>query len=72
MKITDAATFGAAIRQRRKSLHYTQAQLAEFSGLSTSFLSDLENGKPTCSLEKALFVLNLLGMDCEFRERGDG
>ena len=71
MKITDAVSFGRALRQRRKDLHYTQAFLAEFSGLSVSFISDLENGKSTTELGKALFLSNLLGLDCSLDSRGE-
>ena len=46
MKITDAASLGNAIRLRRKELKYTQGYISEITGLSVSFLSDLENGKP--------------------------
>ena len=70
MKITDAKSFGAAVRSRRKELHYTQAFLAEFTGFSVSFLSDLENGKPTAELGKALFIANTLGLDCLLNPRG--
>lgn len=45
MKITDSKSLGEAIRSRRKELHYTQAYLAEFTGFSVSFISDLERGK---------------------------
>ncbi len=71
MKITDAASFGKALRARRKALGYTQGQISEISGLSVSFLSDLENGKRGCELEKALQVMNLLGLDCHFSARGE-
>ena len=70
MKITDTASFGAAIRARRKELGYTQAYIAEYTGLSTSFLSDLENGKKTIELEKALSVAMLLGLDLHMDVRG--
>ena len=50
MIVTDAKSFGEAIRKRRKQLGYTQAFLSEFTGISVSFLSDLENGKPTDDL----------------------
>ena len=70
MKITDAASFGASIRARRKELGYTQAYISEFTGLSISFLSDLENGKKTIELEKAMMVAMLLGLDLEMRVRG--
>ena len=48
--ITDARSLGKAIRQLRKDLGYTQSFLADFSGLSVSFISDLENGKSTAAL----------------------
>ena len=72
MQITSAAAFGEAIRARRKELHYTQGFLSEFSGLSVSFISDLENGKKTAELEKAIYLANLLGLDLclEGREHG--
>ena len=62
--ITDAASFGDALRKRRKTLGYTQAFVSEFSGFSVSFISDLENGKSTAELGKAIYLANLLGLDC--------
>ena len=50
MIINSPAEFGAAVRNRRKQLHYTQAFLAEFTGFSVSFISDLEHGKKTAEL----------------------
>ena len=47
MKINNAKTLGLAIRERRKELHYTQAYLSEFTGYSTSFISEVERGKAT-------------------------
>ncbi len=44
VKVTDSKTFGEAIRTRRKELGYTQTYISEFTGLSVSFLSNLENG----------------------------
>ena len=70
MRITDAASFGEALRRRRKELGYTQAFLSDFSGFSVSFISDLENGKATTELGKALFIANTLGLDCLLNERG--
>ena len=69
MIVSTAKDFGAAIRARRKELGLTQAALAEFTGFSVSFLSDLENGKQTAELGKALDLVNLLGLDLEFRKR---
>ena len=72
MRITSAASFGEAVRARRKELHYTQGFLSEFSGLSVSFISDLENGKKTIELEKAIYLANLLGLDICMEGRGHG
>ena len=68
--ITDAVSFGQTVRKRRKELGYTQAFLSEFSGFSVSFISDLENGKSTVELEKAIRLANLLGLDCSLTPRG--
>ena len=69
MKINDTKELGAVIRKRRKELGYTQGFLSEFSGLSASFISNLENGKETAELGKALFLIHLLGLDLELKER---
>lgn len=70
MKITDAKSYGEAIRNRRKELGYTQAYLAEFTGFSVSFISDLERGKATAEIGKAIYLTNLLGMDLCMEKRG--
>ena len=57
-RITSAASFGEAVRARRKELRYTQGFVSEFSGLSVSFISDLENGKKTVELEKAVAAIS--------------
>ena len=69
MKITDAVSLGQAIRRRRKELHYTQEQLAEYTGFSASFISDLERGKETAQLGKAIFLAKLLGLDILVNKR---
>jgi y4mF family transcriptional regulator len=69
MKITDSKSLGSALRKRRKELGYTQRDLSEFTGLSISFLSDLERGKKTIELEKALFVTSILGLNLTLEPR---
>lgn len=71
MKIDKGKDFGTAIRKRRKKLGYTQAFLAEVTGFSVSFISDLERGKSTAELGKALALANTLGLDCLLQERGE-
>lgn len=69
MKITDSASLGQAVRARRKELKYTQAFLSEFTGLSVTFISDLERGKPTAEIEKAIKLINILGLDLVITKR---
>lgn len=70
MKVFDTKSFGRTLRQRRKELNYTQAFLSEVSGFSVSFISDLENGKETAELGRAIRLANLLGLDCCLEIRG--
>lgn len=69
MKISDCKEFGKKCMEHRKSLGYTQAYLSEVSGLSTSFISDVENGKATVELGKAMQLAKLIGMDIFLEER---
>ena len=70
MKIKDAKDFGQMLAIRRKRLGYTQAQVSEITGLSASFISDLERGKATAELGKALYIAGILGLDISGEERG--
>lgn len=63
MKIIDVISLGKRIKERRKQLNYTQRFLSEVTGLSISFISDLEHGKETSEIGKILFLINTLGMD---------
>ena len=62
---------GQEIRARRKELGYTQSFLASYVGVSTSFLSELENGKETLQINKIMDVMSLLGMDICVVRRGE-
>lgn len=71
MKIKDVDDFGKKIKERRRKLGYTQKYISDFTGFSVSFISDLENGKKTIELGKALQLANILGMDMILQERGN-
>ena len=71
MKIYDSIMYGQALKQKRKEMKYTQSDISELTGFSISFISDLENGKETAELGKALYLVNLLGLDAELRKRGE-
>jgi len=53
---------GILIRQTRKRLGVTQRELALTSGTGLRFVIDLEKGKETCEIGKALTVLQTLGI----------
>ncbi|OWV78091.1 XRE family transcriptional regulator [Rhizobium sp. R635] len=57
-----ARDFGAAVREKRKGLGWTQAELATRSGTGERFIVELESGKPSCQLEKALIVARTVGI----------
>lgn len=62
MMIYTAKDFGNLIKKTRKQAALTQAELAASSGVGERFIRELEKGKPTCQLEKALFVASMLGI----------
>lgn len=70
--VREAADLGDAVRSRRKSLGYTQGDVAEFNGCSIRFISELERGVAGANLRQTIRVVNSLGMDLVVSERGDG
>ena len=57
------AQIGELIRATRKKLGVTQKDLALASGKGLLFIIDLEKGKDTCEIGKALAILNTLGIE---------
>ena len=60
-----ARQIGEIVKKARKSMGVTQKDLALTSGTGLRFIIELEQGKPTCQLEKTLTVLNTLGVRIE-------
>jgi len=58
---------GETIRSTRKKLGITQRELALTSGTGLRFIIDLESGKTTCQLAKALTVIENLGIKLELK-----
>jgi len=56
------AQIGKLIRETRKELGVTQKDLALTSGTGMRFIIDLEKGKETCEIGKALAILYTLGI----------
>ncbi|MFB9651917.1 helix-turn-helix domain-containing protein [Pseudarthrobacter oxydans] len=53
---------GRFVRERRLSLHLTQAQLATKAGVSRKFVAALESGHPRAELGKTMQVLTAVGL----------
>lgn len=58
-------TIGELVKSTRKSMGVTQKDLAMTSGTGLRFIIELEQGKSTCQLGKALTVLQTLGVKIE-------
>ena len=56
---------GKLVRKYRKSQKLLQRQLAGVTGVGERFIIELEAGKPTIQLGKALKVIKMLGCQIE-------
>lgn len=68
-KIRDTNQIGKIIRTERKRQNILQQDLADLSGVSQHFLSNLENGKATVEFQKVLQILQTLGIDMYLKNR---
>ena len=60
--LLDGAALGNLVRTKRLALKLTQQQLAEHAGVGRRFVSELEAGKPTIELGKALAACQALDL----------
>lgn len=57
-----AATFGAVLREKRQEAGISQEQLADRAGLHRTYVSLIERGKRTASIEVVRRVASALGV----------
>jgi len=57
-----AKQFGALVRERREALKMRQDDLALATGVGRRFILELEAGKPSCQLGRALLVAAAVGL----------
>jgi len=69
-KASDSKEIGQIIKNTRKKLGVTQRNLALTSGTGLRFIIELEQGKPTCQIEKVLTVLRTLGLQFVIKGKG--
>ncbi len=67
--IRSSVELGAVIREQRKRLALKQLDLAGLGNTGNRFIVDLENGKPTVQLQKALDLMDLLGLEMVVRTK---
>jgi HTH-type transcriptional regulator/antitoxin HipB len=69
-KVTNAMEIGKLVRIRRKEAGLTLKDAAGMAGVGIRFLSELERGKSTIQLGRAIEVLQLFGLELHVRVRG--
>jgi transcriptional regulator with XRE-family HTH domain len=57
-----AARFGAMVREAREALKLRQEDIVFATGVGRRFIIELEAGKPSCQLGKALVVAAAVGL----------
>ena len=62
MRVESASDFGQAVRAARKEAGLSQVQLAKRCGCSQRFVSEVERGKETAELGRALKLLEVLNV----------
>lgn len=67
--IIDSKTLGLLIRSERKAQGLTQEQLAGLTGVGVRFVRELEAGKESCQLGRALQVMAALGLSVSVNSR---
>ncbi|MDR3509705.1 MAG: cupin domain-containing protein [Caulobacteraceae bacterium] len=69
LKLTDQAaslSIGAALKARRKRMDLTLTELAEKSGLSAPFISQVERGQAAPSIVSLMGLAEALGVDINY------
>ena len=69
-KIATTTDLGQIVQRIRKQQDLTQADLAGLAQTGNRFIVDLEKGKPTIQLQKALDILELLGLELRISRKG--
>lgn len=68
--IRTTAELGQLLRAKRKQHALTQMDIAGLGNTGNRFIVELESGKPTVQLQKALDIMALLGLEVVVRAKG--
>lgn len=70
--ILDSKSLGLLLRTERKAQKLTQEQLAGLTGVGVRFVRELEAGKESCQIGRALQVAASLGLTVSVSRRQEG
>lgn len=70
VSISTVAELGSLVKAVRKAQGMTQIDVAGLGGRGNRFIVDLEKGKETVQMQKAMDVLALLGLEMVIRKKG--
>ena len=62
-------TLSEVIKSRRKTLAISQSDLAEMAGIGLATIKDIERGKGNPSLGTVNKIMEVLGLEIEFKVR---
>lgn len=68
--IRSVQDLGGLIQHVRKEQELTQLDISGLAQTGNRFIVELEKGKPTIQMQKALKVMELLGLELIVRKRG--
>ena len=71
MNIQNPEDLGSFVKKSRKQQSLTQIELAALSGVGVRYLQELERGKATVQLGKAMDVMHTLGISITLHTRED-
>jgi len=70
ISVSTVAELGAVVQKVRKEQGMTQVDVAGLGGMGNRFIVELEKGKETVQMQKAMEVLALLGLEMVIRKKG--
>ncbi len=70
--VSTVTEVGSLVQSVRKQQGMTQIDVAGLGGIGNRFIVDLEKGKETVQMQKAMDVLALLGLELVIRKKGGG
>ncbi|MGB3909930.1 MAG: type II toxin-antitoxin system Y4mF family antitoxin [Pseudolysinimonas sp.] len=72
MRVRTVLELGAAVRERREHLGWSQQSLADAAGVTREWVVRFEGGKATVRLDRVFDVLTVLGLGVELATRTGG